>query len=359
MSKDLVCFNPTGFTELMEFAKIIAQSGMVPDAYRGKPGDIVAAVMIGHDVRLSPMQALLHIAVIRGKPCLFGDGFLAVVTGHPAFAGIREWSENTNTVKGGGMNPDGVAYCSVKRVLPTGEVQEVVRSFSVDDAKRASLWGNKGPWSQYPERMLQMRARSFACRDCFPDALKGIMPKEEVDDYNDRPAGRVSMRHPAIDAVMPKKVEAPKEVESPKPLSESATSATSATLPGAVGAEYVMCSAPLETTPEPKAKVKDKAPKVKTKPTNKQRCLDAMERFLEVFGVAGKTLLDTAGIKAKTVDGKLEPVKVTNVQVDWLVDAFTALKDGKKKVTDIFPTSDALPPIPPVPSGDIQVDAQQ
>jgi hypothetical protein len=33
--------------------------------------------------------------------------------------------------------------------------------------------------------MLKLRARGFSLRDAFPDALKGIKPREEVEDYID------------------------------------------------------------------------------------------------------------------------------------------------------------------------------
>jgi hypothetical protein len=59
---------------------------------------------------------------------------------------------------------------------------DVHSSFSVSDAKRAGLWGKQGPWSQYPKRMLQLRARAFALRDAFPDALRGLASAEEEQD---------------------------------------------------------------------------------------------------------------------------------------------------------------------------------
>ena len=56
------------------------------------------------------------------------------------------------------------------------------RRFSVQDARRAGLWGRPGPWSQYPQRMLQMRARAFALRDAFADVLGGLYLREELED---------------------------------------------------------------------------------------------------------------------------------------------------------------------------------
>ena len=50
------------------------------------------------------------------------------------------------------------------------------------DAKKAGLWGKQGPWSQYPNRMLLMRARTYAYRDCFPDRMRGMLTAEEAHD---------------------------------------------------------------------------------------------------------------------------------------------------------------------------------
>jgi hypothetical protein len=75
-----------------------------------------------------------------------------------------------------------VARCVVRRAYGD-EIEETEATFSVDDAKRAKLWGKQGPWSQYPKRMLAMRARGFAIRDAFPDAMKGMITAEEAQDY--------------------------------------------------------------------------------------------------------------------------------------------------------------------------------
>jgi len=63
-----------------------------------------------------------------------------------------------------------------------GKEIETRRTFSVKDARLAGLMNKAGPWKQYPKRMLQMRARGFAIRDAFPDALKGVITYEEASD---------------------------------------------------------------------------------------------------------------------------------------------------------------------------------
>jgi hypothetical protein len=69
-----------------------------------------------------------------------------------------------------GDGDQAVAVCEAKR---RGYEKPTVARFSMVDAKRAGLAGKQGPWTQYPRRMLQLRARGFALRDCFPDVLKG------------------------------------------------------------------------------------------------------------------------------------------------------------------------------------------
>lgn len=172
MTKSLT-LAPQNMTEAMEFSKMLAQSGMVPNNFKGKPQDCLVAMQWGFEVGLQPMQALQNIAVINGKPSIWGDAALALVRAHPDCRGVNERLEG----EGDQMR----AICTVKRAHGD-DVEETVRTFSVANAKTARLWGKQGPWSQYPERMLAQRARGFAMRDAFPDALKGIITREEAED---------------------------------------------------------------------------------------------------------------------------------------------------------------------------------
>lgn len=162
---------PLTVTDALAVAKELAASGMVPRDYAGKPGAIYAAIDLGASVGLRPMQAVQGIANINGRPALWGDAALGVVMAHPSFAGIDEDDAATALKQGYGR-------CKVSRKgCPDYEVR-----FTVDMAKAAGLWGKPGPWTQYAGRMLQMRARSWAFRDRFPDALKGIAVAEEARD---------------------------------------------------------------------------------------------------------------------------------------------------------------------------------
>jgi hypothetical protein len=155
-------FAPTTLAEAVQFSEMLASSSMVPRAYQGKPQDVLVCVQWGYEMGLAPMQALQNIAVINGKPSVYGDAAMALVQASAVCEDVEEYFEGEGTV-----NP--VAVCVAKR---KGR-KPVTAKFSVEDAKRAGLWGKQGPWSAYPKRMMQMRARGFALRDAFPDVLKG------------------------------------------------------------------------------------------------------------------------------------------------------------------------------------------
>jgi hypothetical protein len=84
--------------------------------------------------------------------------------------------------------------CQAKR---RGDAQPVESRFGVAEAKKAGLWGKQGPWTQYPRRMLQMRARGFALRDAFPDVLRGLVTAEEAADYTHVETEPVRVTQPA------------------------------------------------------------------------------------------------------------------------------------------------------------------
>jgi hypothetical protein len=187
-------FAPTTLTEAMTFSDMLANSSMVPRAYQGKPQDILVCVQWGMEMGLAPMQALQNIAVINGKPSVYGDALMALVQASPVCEDIEEFFEHEGT-------PNPVAVCVAKR---KGR-KPVTARFSVEDAKRAGLWAKQGPWTAYPKRMMQMRARGFALRDAFPDVLKGMITAEEAQDYQEeakprqvaKPANPLDMIAPA------------------------------------------------------------------------------------------------------------------------------------------------------------------
>lgn len=159
---------PTNLAEAMDMAKILADSSIVPKDFQGRPGNVLIACQWGAEIGLQPLQAMQSIAVINGRPSIWGDAMLALVQGSGLLTDIKEV-----------VSDDGeVATCTVTR---RGKAP-VVRQFTMEEAKTAGLKGKAGPWQQYPRRMLQLRARAFALRDTFADVLRGVAIAEEARD---------------------------------------------------------------------------------------------------------------------------------------------------------------------------------
>lgn len=158
---------PRTFDDAWRMAEILAASDLVPKDFKGKPENCLIAMQWGAEVGLKALQSLQGIAVINGRPAMWGDSLIALARNSPLCEYVVE-SDDGHT-----------ATCKVKR---RGEPEQS-RTFSMDDAKRAGLAGKQGPWVQYPARMRQLRARAFALRDVFPDVLRGLPVAEEVMDY--------------------------------------------------------------------------------------------------------------------------------------------------------------------------------
>lgn len=173
--------SPQTFDQALTFSQYLADSDMVPKDYKGKPGNCLIAMQWGAEVGLKPLQALQNLAVINGRPALWGDSVIAIVRASPLCEYVIETDDGHT------------ATCKVKR---RGE-HEQIRTFSVDDARAAGLAGKQGPWTQFPKRMRQMRARAFVLRDVFPDVLRGLPVAEEImDTPTERHMGHVEVVQP-------------------------------------------------------------------------------------------------------------------------------------------------------------------
>lgn len=154
-------------------ATIYLAGGMVPDSTiaglsrDGAVARVVALIEVAHSLGISPRAAFKGITSVRGNLLIWGDLTVALCARHAAWAGM----EHAYT----GDLAKGDRACTVtvhRRGCPS-----ISHTFSQADAKRAGLGGKV--WESYTDRMLFNRARSWALRDQFADALNGIGIGEE------------------------------------------------------------------------------------------------------------------------------------------------------------------------------------
>lgn len=161
--------------EAKKVAEIMIQSGLVPDSIlktKNPQASVLLVLQSGAELGLTPMNSLQGIAVINGKPMVWGDTLLALCKASPEFEYCNEWfDEKTNT-----------AHCESKR----RNQPPVARTFSFEEAKKAGLLSKSGTWQSYPKRMCQFRARNFSLRDNFADVLKGMRVVEDYIGHEDK-----------------------------------------------------------------------------------------------------------------------------------------------------------------------------
>lgn len=169
VSKTGIDIKTTG--ELNGLAKSIHAAGFAPRGMNER--QVASAILMGAELGMNPMQAVRSIAVVNGRPSVWGDGLMALVQSRGLLGSWREQYV-------GKPYDDGYA-CEITATRKDSDVT-MTREFSVADAKKAGLWGKSGPWSQYPKRMLWNRARAFLIRDLFADCLCGVCVAEESQD---------------------------------------------------------------------------------------------------------------------------------------------------------------------------------
>ena len=164
-SQNANIYLPDTKSDAYKFAMSFANSMFCPKVYQGKPDDVYLAMAYGAQIGLNPLLAVQNIAVVNGRPSVYGDAMTAIVMGHPETQAYED-----------GYKADGTAYCKITRKGKT-----VYREFSEAMARRAGLWG-KDIWAKYPERMLLWRAKGNAIRDLYADVLMGMWSVEEARD---------------------------------------------------------------------------------------------------------------------------------------------------------------------------------
>lgn len=159
--------------------RLAASTGFVPAAFRGKPDDVLAAILSGRELGIGPMQSLRQIHIIDGRAALSADLLLAQLR-----RGGIQIVESESTRERARIRA---------RRRDTGEIAEV--EWTIEDARnvqqRVKGGGTqplteKDNWKNYPADMLWARAVGRLARRLGSD-LVGGMPysKEEVEDFED------------------------------------------------------------------------------------------------------------------------------------------------------------------------------
>ena len=153
-----------GLQERADYIARLAPSTILPTAYRGNAANAFVAAETGAALGLEPLQALASIAVINGRATLSSDLMAAV---------IRRAGHTLRIVEN---SPESVTATLIRADDKTFKFEV---TWDKDKAVKAGLWGQRGPWSQYPTQMLRARAITEVARQGASEALMGMIYSPE------------------------------------------------------------------------------------------------------------------------------------------------------------------------------------
>lgn len=156
----------SNLADLITFAGIAFKAGAPIDC--NKPESVAMKIAFGLEIGLKPAQSLSLIKFVNGKPSVDGEGGLILLRRHPLLESFDVGVD--------GQGEQRFGWITTKR---RGEDVKRKTTFTVAEARQADLWGKKGPWTTYPERMLKWRAIGFHLRDWWTDCLGGFMFADE------------------------------------------------------------------------------------------------------------------------------------------------------------------------------------
>lgn len=153
-----------GLQERADYIARLAPSTILPTAYRGNAANAFVAAETGAALGLEPLQALASIAVINGRATLSSDLMAAV---------IRRAGHTLRIVEN---SPESVTATLIRADDKSFKFEV---TWDKDKATKAELWGQRGPWSQYPTQMLRARAITEVARQGASEALMGMIYSPE------------------------------------------------------------------------------------------------------------------------------------------------------------------------------------
>ena len=163
-------------SEMMNWSQAMSTGSLLPKQYAGNPANLMFAAEYADALGISRIHVLTSIAVINGRPSPSADLMAAMVRQH----GHKLRVTNDDT------------QATATLIRADDPDFEYTAHWDEAKARKAGLWGNKGPWSQYPGAMLRSRAITEVVRMGASDVMAGgIYAPEELGVQNVDESGNV------------------------------------------------------------------------------------------------------------------------------------------------------------------------
>lgn len=168
--------------ERVRVAQLLSEAGMLPEQYRGKPGNVLAVQFAADALNIPLFTAFQHLHIVKGKVGMSAELMRSLMRR----AGIRYKIESSMT------------RASMQLKFPDDPEWTPPISFTIEHAIHAGLCrrdsktgmiiarsqsGEVKPWEAHTEAMLVARATSKIARMYCPEVLQGMSyTKDELEE---------------------------------------------------------------------------------------------------------------------------------------------------------------------------------
>lgn len=156
-------------------ADMLSKASIIPQQYRGKPGDCLIAMDMANRMGISPIMVMQSSQVVQGNFTWRGTACKAMIDGCGKFKNSRYIMVGKEGTPTWGCKMAATRTRTGEQVF--GPV--VTWKMAVDEG-----WVNKNgsKWKTMPELMLRYRAASFFAKTECPEVLMGFQTAEEQMD---------------------------------------------------------------------------------------------------------------------------------------------------------------------------------
>lgn len=175
-------FEPENLDQAFKLAEDVARAQIVPAHLRGSPHDAYVILLFGRELGLAPMQSMLNVDMVEGRPRLNAQMTVALVKRSPVCRYFR-LVDSTDDV-------------AVYETLRRDEPEPTRLSYTIAQAQKAGLVRPNSNWAKHPAAMLRHRCAMALARAVYPDVTGNLYDDDEIAEIRENAAREVMQAPP-------------------------------------------------------------------------------------------------------------------------------------------------------------------
>lgn len=168
---------PESVPEMMQVARFLGESTMLPEHLRGEPASLFAVMLKARALNIPMATAFDNVIVQDGKTGLTTTLMQALVirAGYKLFLAYQDDQSATVRAEREGIGPNQEGHALVSFSLADAERAKLITIDAAGKITARSKAGYSKPWELYTQDMLIWRAIARAARYYFGDVLMGMV----------------------------------------------------------------------------------------------------------------------------------------------------------------------------------------